>query len=149
MIKQNFIIPDERPAFMRIVDCIQSNYQINDGYTLQIDSEHLSASIINLKKGGAESMEEEIKVEKKIVRVADEGLADLFDILVQRKANISADKQVAIDKAIEEINARFVEEEQKIDNCINEVSHEEEIEVPVEETSEEVSVENADDTING
>lgn len=146
-MKTNFIILQERPAFMQIVELDQQE-EIYDGYALRIDFEHLSASIINLKKGGENSMDEEIKMDKKIVRVADKDFEDVYEMLIARKSNLEVDKQKAIDEAIKEINERFVEDEQKIDNCLREVSHEEEIEVPVEETAEEVSVENADNTVN-
>lgn len=146
-MKTNFITLQERPAFMQIVELGQQE-EIYDGYTLRIDFEHLSASIINLKKGGENSMDEEIKMDKKIVRVADKDFEDVYEMLIARKSNLEVDKQKAIDEAIKEINERFVEDEQKIDNCLREVSHEEEIEVPVEETAEEVSVENADNTVN-
>lgn len=146
-MKTNFITLQERPAFMQIVE-LDKQKEIYDGYTLRIDFEHLSASIINLKKGGENSMDEEIKMDKKIVRVADKDFEDVYEMLIARKSNLEVDKQKAIDEAIKEINERFVEDEQKIDNCLREVSHEEEIEVPVEETAEEVSVENADNTVN-
>lgn len=146
-MKTNFITLQERPAFMQIVE-LDQQAEIYDGYTLRIDFEHLSASIINLKKGGENSMDEEIKMDKKIVRVADKDFEDVYEMLIARKSNLEVDKQKAIDEAIKEINERFVEDEQKIDNCLREVSHEEEIEVPVEETAEEVSVENADNTVN-
>jgi len=146
-MKTNFITLQERPAFMQIIELDQQE-ETYDGYTLRIDFEHLSASIINLKKGGENSMDEEIKMDKKIVRVADKDFEDVYEMLIARKLNLEVDKQKAIDEAIKEINERFVEDEQKIDNCLREVSHEEEIEVPVEETAEEVSVENADNTVN-
>ena len=124
MIKQNFIIPDERPAFMRIVDCIQSNYQINDGYTLQIDSEHLSASIIIQKKGGKNIM-------VKTVEKVKEGYEQIYNDVIEYEQHLE-----------EKIRQQMAEDLERVKvlkaQCVETV----EVEVPdEEETTEEVTVE--------
>lgn len=132
-MKKLFI--NERPAYTQSVKF--ENQQTFNGYTLQIDFNNQSASIIIQQKGGYKNMAEEtILTETKIIRVADKGLEDVYEVLVNRKANLENAKQEEIDKAIAEITERFAEDAEKIENCIKEVSHEEEVEVPVEQSEQ-------------
>ena len=130
----------ERPAFMKLVDFEQQ--ENNEGYTLQLDPENPPASIINLNKRRRVSM---IKTEVKAL----EGFETIFDELNAKKANHEADKQVAIQEAIAQVEEKFAENAGRIDRAIAEVSVTVEIEVPDEELTEEVSEEVAPETVDG
>ena len=124
MTKQNFIIPNERPAFMQIIDYNQSDYKINDGYILQIDNEHLSASIINLKKGGKNIM-------VKTVEKVKEGYEQIYNDVIEYEQHLE-----------EKIRQQMAEDLERVKvlkaQCVETV----EVEVPdEEETTEEVTVE--------
>lgn len=123
---------DDRPVFMQMVDDIWQ--PIINGYTLQLDVDHTTASIINLKKGGKKSM-------LKTVVKALEGFEKLYDEVSEMKANLEAEKDAAIKVAVSEVEARFAEKSTKIDELFAKVSVTEEIEVPDEETETEVAEE--------
>ena len=130
----------ERPAFMKLVDIVQQDY--NEGYTFQLDPENPPASIINLNKRRRVSM---IKVEVKAL----EGFENIFDELNAKKANLEAEKEVAKQEALAQVEARFAENAERIDRAIETISVTEEIEVPDEELTEEVSEEVAPETVDG
>lgn len=138
MHRQPFVYFDNRPAFVQIVDIKQPSF---NGYTLQIDLENLSASIINLKKGGKVSM-------FKTVVKALEGFEKQFDELNEMKANLENDKEIAKQEALAEVDRKFEQRQSQIDKALETVSVIEEIEVADEEIvaeAEEVDVtENAD-----
>ena len=126
------IIITERPAFMIVVDRIEQPNE--DGYTLLVDVDKMQASIINLTKGGKDSM---VKQE----RVAREGYEEIVEILNNKKANIDAKKEEAVKKAIEEIDEKFAQEVARIETLLEEATEINEIEVPDEEpVTEEVAV---------
>lgn len=113
-----------------------------NGYTLQIDFVDLSASIINLKKGGNKSM-------IKTVVKALEGFEKLYDEVSEMKANLEIEKDEAIKIAVAEVEEKYAEKSAKIDELFAKVSVTEKIEVPdevaedvevVEETAEETKV---------
>lgn len=120
---RHFKIPDTRPAFTQMVE---ERQPIIDGYTLQVNNVDLSASIINLKKGGNKSML------KKVVK-ALEGFEELYDKVSEMKANLEVEKEEAIKVAVAEVEERYAEKSAKIDEVFAQVSETEEIEVPDEE----------------
>ena len=121
------IIITERPAFMIVVDRIEQPFK--DGYTLLVDVDKMQASIINLTKGGKDSM---VKQE----RVTREGYEEIVEILNNKKANIDAKKEEAIKKAIEEIDEKFAQEVTRIETLLEAATEIKEIEVPDEVEAE-------------
>lgn len=128
---------NDRPPFTKIVE-IEEQPTIN-GYTLQVDVDNQQASIINLKKGGKCSMSIQT------VRKALEGLEDVYEQLLEKKAKNNekkdAEKQAIIDRHEAEMQVEFAELDTKyanlltrIDNAILEASDEVEVEVPDQET---------------
>ena len=97
-----------RPAFVRQVDFM---LQSNDlcGYTLQIDFEHLSASIIKLTKGG-KAMNEEIKY----TILADDGNNISYEKAILSKNETSRDRVAICRERIESIKAHIIEENEEI-----------------------------------
>jgi hypothetical protein len=120
-MKHPFISLPERPAFMKIVDCVQQ--EINNGYILRIDEENHSANIIILKKGGSESM---FKTEVKAL----EGFENIFNELQTKKANLEEEKAAAIAVAVAEVEEKFKENSERIDKAIETISETIEIEIP-------------------
>lgn len=142
-MKTNFITLQERPAFMQIVE-LDQQAEIYDGYTLQIDLQHLSASIINSKKGGNVSM-------IKTVVKALEGFEKQFDELNEMKANLENDKEIAKQEALAEVERKFEARQSQIDRVLETVSVTEEIEVAdeeevvaVDEVAESENIDNVD-----
>lgn len=86
----------------------------------------------------------------KTVVKALEGFEQEYELVSAKKANLEAEKQVAIDAAIAEVEARYELKSKKIDEVLAELSETYEVEVPDEEevveetaeTTEEVSVDN-------
>lgn len=123
----------------------EQNYvQIPDGYILQIDLQHLSASIINSKKGGKVSM-------IKTVVKALEGFEKQFDELNEMKANLENDKEIAKQEALAEVERKFEARQSQIDRVLETVSVTEEIEVAdeeevvaVDEVAESENIDNVD-----
>lgn len=113
----------EKPAFMQIVE-LDQQAEIYDGYTLRIDFEHLSASIINLKKGGKNSM-------RKIVEQVKAGYEQIYsDVLAYEQ---SLEEKIRQQMANDLDRVKVLKAQ-----CVEQV----EVEVPdEEETTEEVSVE--------
>lgn len=124
-MKTSFITLQERPAFMQIVE-LDQQAEIYDGYTLRIDFEHLSASIINLKKGGKHSM-------IKSVEQVKQGYEKIYEDIVEYEQNL--EERVRQQMADDFNRVKAIKEQ-----CVEIV----EVEVP----DEEVSVENADNTVN-
>lgn len=112
----------ERPAFMQIIDVDQE--QIYDGYTLRIDYDNLSASIIIQKKGGKSIM---IKTVEKV----KEGYEQIYNDVIEYEQHLE-----------EKIRQQMAEDLERVKvlkaQCVETV----EVEVPdEEETTEEVTVE--------
>ena len=118
---------------MIVVDRIEQPFE--DGYTLLVDVDKMQASIINLTKGGKDSM-----VKQEVVAL--EGYEDIVAQLYAKKDNIEADKQDAIERAKSEVEAKYAEIFERIDNSIRALTVVNEIEVPDEEpvAEEEVAV---------
>lgn len=114
----------ERPAFTQSGEFNLSEEQ--NGYILQLDVNHMTVSIINLKKGGNRAM-------IKTVVKALEGFEKQFNEINEMKANLEKDKEVAIQAAIAEVEEKFVEKSERLDKVLALVSVTEEIEVPDEE----------------
>lgn len=127
---RHITLPDERPAFTQMADIEQPTI---NGYTLQVNLVDHSASIINLKKGGNQSM-------VKTVVKALEGFEKLYDEVSEMKANLESEKAEAIKVAVAQVEARYAEKSSKIDELFAKVSVTEEIEVPDEVTEENVEV---------
>lgn len=126
------IIITERPAFTIVVDRIEQPFE--EGYTLLVDVDKMQASIINLTKGGKDSM-----VKQEVVAL--EGYEDIVAQLYAKKDNLEADKQDAIERAKSEVEAKYAEIFERIDNSIRALTVVNEIEVPDEEpVAEEVAV---------
>lgn len=107
MHKQSFIYLDDRPAFVQMVDIKQPNF---NGYTLQIDYDNLSASIINLKKEGNAMNEKEIKY----TILADDGENIEFEKAIVERKNSSRSQVSAYRERIDAIKAHIVEENEEI-----------------------------------
>lgn len=135
---------NDRPPFTKMVEIDEQ--PIINGYTLQVDVDNQQASIINLKKGGNCSMSIQT------VRKALEGLEDVYEQLLEKKANNNAkkeaEKQAIIDRHEAEKQVEFAEIDNKyanlltrIDNAILDASDEVEIEVP--DTTEDAAITDA------
>ena len=124
-VKQ-FVIPEDRPVFMKMVDENEFEQPTINGYTLQVNLVDHSASIINLTKGGRSSM---IKTEVKAL----EGFEKMYDELNEMKANLDAQKAHDIEIAIAQVEAKYAEKSAKIDEILAGVS----VTVEVEEVSVE------------
>lgn len=113
----------ERPAFMQIIDVDQEKTYDN-GYTLRIDYDNLSASIIIQKKGGKNIM---IKTVEKV----KEGYEQIYNDVIEYEQHLE-----------EKIRQQMAEDLERVKvlkaQCVETV----EVEVPdEEETTEEVTVE--------
>lgn len=115
----------ERPAFTQFGEFKLS--ESLDGYTLQLDVDHMTASIINLKKGGNRTMA------VKTITKAKEGWEELYDKVVAMRDNLEAEKEEAIKVAIADVESKFVARADEIAGVFAQVSVTEEIEVPDEE----------------
>lgn len=73
----------------------------------------------------------------KTVVKALEGFEKQFDELVEMKANLEREKEMAKEIALAEVEKKFEEKAQRIDKVLETVSETEEIEVPDEEVTEE------------
>ena len=127
MHRQPFVYFDNRPAFVQIIDIKQPNF---NGYTLQIDLQHKSASIIISKKGGEKTM---IKSVEKI----KDGFEEIHALLVAKKEALE-----------EEIRREFAEKSVAIDDMLSRCIEVVEIEVPdeieAEAEAEEIVAEGVD-----
>lgn len=113
----------ERPAFMQIIDVDQEK-TYDDGYTLQIDYDNLSANIIIQKKGGKNIM-------VKTVEKVKEGYEQIYNDVIAYEQHLE-----------EKIRQQMAEDLERVKvlkaQCVETV----EVEVPdEEETTEEVTVE--------
>lgn len=112
----------ERPAFMQIIDIDQE--KIYDGYTLQIDYDNLSASIIIQKKGGKNTM---IKTVEKV----KEGYEQIYNDVLDYEQHLEEKIRQQMADDLERVKVLKAQ-------CVETV----EVEVPdEEETTEEVTVE--------
>lgn len=113
----------ERPAFMQIIDVDQEK-PYDNGYTLRIDYDNLSASIIIQKKGGKSIM---IKTVEKV----KEGYEQIYNDVIEYEQHLE-----------EKIRQQMAEDLERVKvlkaQCVETV----EVEVPdEEEITEEVTVE--------
>lgn len=112
----------ERPAFMQIIDVDQEK-TYDDGYTLQIDYDNLSANIIIQKKGGKNIM-------VKTVEKVKEGYEQIYNDVIAYEQHLEEKIRQQMADDLERVKVLKAQ-------CVETV----EIEVPdEEETTEEVTV---------
>lgn len=145
---------EERPAFISIID--YDTTTIINGYTLMLDVDSLTLSIINFKKGGSKNM-------IKTILKAKKGWEELYDKVMAKKENHEASKNEAIEDIkntldllaekyeiaidvndiLAKVEEKFVTDAREIEKVLEQVSVVEEIEIPDETeeivTSEEVT----------
>lgn len=113
----------ERPAFMQIIDVDQEKTYDN-GYTLRIDYDNLSASIIIQKKGGKNIM-------VKTVEKVKEGYEQIYNDVIAYEQHLEEKIRQQMADDLERVKVLKAQ-------CVETV----EVEVPdEEETTEEVTVE--------
>ena len=113
----------ERPAFMQIIDVDQEKTYDN-GYTLQIDYDNLSANIIIQKKGGKNIM-------VKTVEKVKEGYEQIYNDVIEYEQHLEEKIRQQMADDLERVKVLKAQ-------CVETV----EVEVPdEEETTEEVTVE--------
>lgn len=128
-------MPNERPAFMRIIDYNIEDININSGYTLQIDLENPSASIINFNKRREKTMAlvpkakspilEELFNEVKAMidnaeverKTALEEAQRIFEDFAQ-KYNIDLDSSIIVDS----VNTKFDSKQEQLNNVFKSVA---------------------------
>lgn len=120
MHKQSFIHLGNRPAFVKVIDIKQPNL---NGYTLQIDYESLFASIIISKKGGKNIM---IKTVEKV----KEGYEQIYNDVIDYEQHLEEKIRQQMADDLERVKVLKAQ-------CVETV----EVEVPDEEITEEVTVE--------
>lgn len=112
----------ERPAFMQIIDVDQEK-TYDDGYTLQIDYDNLSANIIIQKKGGKNIM-------VKTVEKVKEGYEQIYNDVIAYEQHLEEKIRQQMADDLERVKVLKAQ-------CVETV----EVEVPdEEETTEEVTV---------
>ena len=74
----------------------------------------------------------------KEVRVPDEDVKDLFEFLQNKIENIEAEKELEKEETLKAIDEKYAERLGKFEKSLNEVSKVELVEVPDEDSSEEV-----------
>lgn len=105
--------PKERPAFTQTA--VENEPPTINGYTLRVDLEKKTASIIDKQeKGGRTHM---VK--------AKAGFENIFAELNNKKEQLTADKERAKEEALAKVEADFATDEQLIDNLLAQVSEEE------------------------
>lgn len=113
----------ERPAFMQIIDVDQEKTYDN-GYTLQIDYDNLSANIIIQKKGGKNIM-------VKTIEKVKEGYEQIYNDVIEYEQHLEEKIRQQMADDLERVKVLKAQ-------CVETV----EVEVPdEEETTEEVTVE--------
>lgn len=127
-MKTNFIILQERPAFMQIVE-LDQQVEIYDGYTLRIDFEHLSASIINLKKGGMGSM-------LKTVEQVKAGYEQIYNDVLAYEQSLE-----------EKIRQQMAEDLERVKTLKAQCVETVEIEVPDEEVEQEIEAVSVEENV--
>ena len=75
--------------------------------------------------------------------VAKKGFEDLFDIISVKKANLDERQEIAIAKAIAEVQGEFAQEKIKLNDMFSMVADQIEVEVPDEPVAEEVVADTA------
>lgn len=131
----------DRPAFVRQVDFMLQTYDLC-GYTLQIDFEHLSASIIKLIKGG-EAMNEEIKY----TILADDGNNISYEKAIISKHDTSRDRVAVCRQRIETIKAHIIEENEEIAKLEKEIEELENV-ISIADENKQKEIQIASETIN-
>lgn len=147
-----YIIPNERPAFMRIIDYNIKDINIKDGYSLRIDLANLSASIINSNKRREKTMALVPKAKSPILedlfnevkamidnaeverKTALEEAQKIFEDFAQ-KYNIDLDSSIIVDS----VNIKFDSKQEQLDNVFKSVA--DFVEVPDEINTIETNVE--------
>lgn len=127
-MKTNFITLQERPAFMQIVE-LDQQAEIYDGYTLRIDFEHLSASIINLKKGGMGSM-------LKTVEQVKAGYEQIYNDVLAYEQSLE-----------EKIRQQMAEDLERVKTLKAQCVETVEIEVPDEEVEQEIEAVSVEENV--
>lgn len=127
-MKTNFITLQERPAFMQIVE-LDQQAEIYDGYTLRIDFEHLSASIINLKKGGIGSM-------LKTVEKVKAGYEQIYNDVLAYEQSLE-----------EKIRQQMAEDLERVKTLKAQCVETVEIEVPDEEVEQEIETVSVEENV--
>lgn len=118
----------ERPAFMQIVELNQQE-EIYDGYTLQIDFEHLSASIIISKKGGIGSM-------LKTVEQVKAGYEQIYNDVLAYEQSLE-----------EKIRQQMAEDLERVKTLKAQCVEIVEIEVPDEEVEQEIEAVSVEENV--
>lgn len=124
---------EDRPSFVMTIEYNNGIVDLDDTTVVRIDDDFKSCNII-LKKGGKKSM-------LKPVVKALEGFEKQFDELNEMKTNLEAEKEVARQEALAEVDKRFEVKSERIDRVLETVSETVEVEVPDEEVEETVEVE--------
>lgn len=127
-MKTSFITLQERPAFMQIVELGQQE-EIYYGYTLQIDYDNLSASIINLKKGGIGSM-------LKTVEQVKAGYEQIYNDVIAYEQSLE-----------EKIRQQMAEDLERIKTLKAQCVETVEIEVPDEEVEQEIEAVSVEENV--
>lgn len=119
---------EEKPAFMQIVE-LDQQAEIYDGYTLRIDFEHLSASIINLKKGGMGSM-------LKTVEQVKAGYEQIYNDVLAYEQSLE-----------EKIRQQMAEDLERVKTLKAQCVEIVEIEVPDEEVEQEIEAVSVEENV--
>lgn len=127
-MKTNFITLQERPAFMQIVE-LDQQVEIYDGYTLQIDYDNLSASIIISKKGGKGSM-------LKTVEQVKAGYEQIYNDVLAYEQSLE-----------EKIRQQMAEDLERVKTLKAQCVETVEIEVPDEEVEQEIEAVSVEENV--
>lgn len=114
----------ERPAFMKIVEIDRHFY---NGYTLQIDIDNPSESIINLNKRRGKTM----LVPERVA--IDESWEEIFNSVKKRRENFDKDLEEAKAQAIAEVERKYEHDRLVLEEMYIGSSREIQVEVPDEE----------------
>ena len=127
-MKTSFITLQERPAFMQIVELGQQE-EIYYGYTLQIDYDNLSASIIISKKGGIGSM-------LKTVEQVKAGYEQIYNDVLAYEQSLE-----------EKIRQQMAEDLERVKTLKAQCVETVEIEVPDEEVEQEIEAVSVEENV--
>lgn len=118
----------EKSAFMQIVELNQQE-EIYDGYTLQIDYDNLSASIIISKKGGTGSM-------LKTVEQVKAGYEQIYNDVLAYEQSLE-----------EKIRQQMAEDLERVKTLKAQCVETVEIEVPDEEVEQEIEAVSVEENV--
>lgn len=118
----------EKPAFVQIVE-LDQQAEIYDGYTLRIDFEHLSASIIISKKGGIGSM-------LKTVEQVKAGYEQIYNDVIAYEQSLE-----------EKIRQQMAEDLERVKTLKAQCVETVEIEVPDEEVEQEIEAVSVEENV--